>query len=389
MRALCVVLLACAQIAPAADAQPRGPNHGRRVVDTLVEVGSYRLHFRIVDGVGAPVLFEAGGGDRLDVWNDMVDRVAAVVPGPLIAYDRAGFGTSGMDTTRRSIDDQVVALNTGLIRLGIRPGGLVVAHSLGGFFAARLAALFPRRVRAVVLVDASTPCFWTPARLRAIGEDSSGVFPESGRDTGLTFLKRDYVRNANVVIHGEFFSKVRVLDIVSERTWAPDSASAADWRRCHAAFVASENDREAVIAFETGHYVQREAPELVAAAIARAYAYTGSSHPSPAALNRSSAFGVHAIAETIRREARRRRSEDDLNSWGYELLASKQFREAIAVFQTNVTLHPKSSNAFDSLADGYEANGNVADAVRALRQLLEIEPDNARARARIDGLLRK
>jgi hypothetical protein len=34
-----------------------------QTIDTLIDVGGYRLHFNIITGKGVPILFESGGGD--------------------------------------------------------------------------------------------------------------------------------------------------------------------------------------------------------------------------------------------------------------------------------------------------------------------------------------
>jgi len=47
---------------------------------------------------GAPVvLFEAGASNSLEIWGEVVQRVAAMAP--VVAYDRAGLGRSTWDDT--------------------------------------------------------------------------------------------------------------------------------------------------------------------------------------------------------------------------------------------------------------------------------------------------
>jgi predicted alpha/beta superfamily hydrolase len=47
--------------------------------------------------------------------------------------------------------------------------------------------------------------------------------------------------------------------------------------------------------------------------------------------------------------------EQEVNKIGYGLLQQKKLKEAIDVFVLNTQFHPESANAFDSLADGFEA----------------------------------
>jgi len=39
-------------------------------IDTLINVGTYKLHFKILEGKEAPILFESGGG--LDASNGIL-----------------------------------------------------------------------------------------------------------------------------------------------------------------------------------------------------------------------------------------------------------------------------------------------------------------------------
>jgi dienelactone hydrolase len=56
--------------------------------------------------------------------------------------------------------------------------------------------------------------------------------------------------------------------------------------------------------------------------------------------------------------------ENDLNLHGYQLLQESKPKDAIEVFKLNVDAYPASANTYDSLADGYLAAGNTADALR-------------------------
>lgn len=79
-------------------------------------------------------------------------------------------------------------------------------------------------------------------------------------------------------------------------------------------------------------------------------------------------------------------SGDDLNAWGYRLLARQQTRQAVAVLGLAVQLYPDSANGHDSLAEAYEADGATAQAIAHYRRSLELDPGNAHAVARLQGL---
>ncbi len=73
-------------------------------------------------------------------------------------------------------------------------------------------------------------------------------------------------------------------------------------------------------------------------------------------------------------------SEDEINSWGYQLLEQNKRNEALNVFQFNTLLYPKSANVYDSYAETLELTGNRKEAIINYRKSLELNPANSNAR---------
>lgn len=100
--------------------------------------------------------------------------------------------------------------------------------------------------------------------------------------------------------------------------------------------------------------------------------------------------GYDKAEETARLLARAspetRWDEAELNDWGYRLLSSGRPRDALQILKLTASLFPQSSNALDSLADAYEANGDAAQAVVHFRRALELDPNNAWARQQLERL---
>jgi tetratricopeptide (TPR) repeat protein len=68
-------------------------------------------------------------------------------------------------------------------------------------------------------------------------------------------------------------------------------------------------------------------------------------------------------------------TESAVNSLGYGLLGAERVDRAIEVFLINTTQFPLSANVWDSLGDGYRANGQIEQAIAAYRKALEIDPN--------------
>ncbi|MBV7538326.1 serine hydrolase [Duganella sp. sic0402] len=79
-------------------------------------------------------------------------------------------------------------------------------------------------------------------------------------------------------------------------------------------------------------------------------------------------------------------SEDALNAWGYRLLGAGQKAQAIAILSLTTRLYPQSANAYDSLAEGYEAAGERELAIQNYRRSLELNAQNTHASERLGVL---
>jgi pimeloyl-ACP methyl ester carboxylesterase len=358
-----------------------------QATDTLVDVGGYRLHFHIVQGHGVPILFESGGGDDATVWKDLLPSVAAVTGAPLITYDRAGWGQSGFDTTQHGIVNGVRGLETALAKLGYAGDIMLVAHSFGGFYVTVYASRHQRQVKAAVLIDASTACWFTDDELRRMRD---AEIPELAKlkaeNIARYYQDIDFGGMIDLVRATPFPTQVPVIDFVAERPPFADTSDVQRWTTCHKAFVAAAANRRGMTAYDNGHYIFLKSPELVTAAITTAYAGIVDKSRRADVEARGLSYASSAINEVRRKDEQYRHSEDDLNSWGYALLHGSQTQQALAVFQLNVTLHPESANAYDSLAEADEAAGDRPHAIAHYRRALELRPNFPHAAAHLKAL---
>ena len=47
-----------------------------QTVDTLIDVGTHKLHFNIIKGKGIPIIFESGAGNEVTVWNELLNSLS-------------------------------------------------------------------------------------------------------------------------------------------------------------------------------------------------------------------------------------------------------------------------------------------------------------------------
>lgn len=79
-------------------------------------------------------------------------------------------------------------------------------------------------------------------------------------------------------------------------------------------------------------------------------------------------------ADKIMAEAMPLANENQLNAYGYQLLAQNRNDEAVAVMQLNVKKNPKSANCHDSLGEAYVASGNNKKAIKSFKKALSLNP---------------
>jgi tetratricopeptide (TPR) repeat protein len=80
-------------------------------------------------------------------------------------------------------------------------------------------------------------------------------------------------------------------------------------------------------------------------------------------------------------------AESELNALGYQLLyGNHKPSQAIEIFKLNTDAYPKSSNAFDSLAEAYHVNGNKAAAIKNYQKAVELDPTDLHAADVLKGL---
>jgi len=81
-------------------------------------------------------------------------------------------------------------------------------------------------------------------------------------------------------------------------------------------------------------------------------------------------------------------SEELLNDVGYRLIDAGQIGPAVAAFELNVSEHPQSSNAYDSVGEGYVKLHQRKQAIAAFNKALALDAGNKDAQHWLDELKR-
>ncbi len=85
-------------------------------------------------------------------------------------------------------------------------------------------------------------------------------------------------------------------------------------------------------------------------------------------------------AEALKKESISFADENQLNTYGYELLGQNKNQDALAVFKSIVVKYPKSWNAYDSYAEALEKSGDKKNAISNYKIAFAKSPETQKAR---------
>lgn len=284
-------------------------------------------------GTGPTVVFQAGLGDGKEVWASVLPELSRDFT--VVALDRAGTGANPPRPGRRSPCDVAAEERTQLQSLGLRPPYILVGHSLGGLYQYAFAKLYPGEVAGLVLVDPTHP-----RNLEIIEQE----MPHA-----LALIKATRTLSWRDAARREFDDQLACLDQLDmDRPLAvpgqvlvagrPQSVSSPgyekrrlglgrDWARL--AGLA-----QVAMVWDCAHYIQKERPGAVAAAVravAGAPPVADGSAPARATVRtlRTPPIPVEAGATTSEQvrqawgEPAERHQDGDLTVWIYTDLSAQ------------------------------------------------------------------
>jgi len=119
----------------------------------LVDIGGYKLHVQQSGEGKITVVFDAGMGDSLLAWQQVLPEINQVAE--VFVYDRAGLGWSEKSPLSRTSLHIVEELKLLLDKSHVTGPLILVGHSFGGLNMQLFAKKYPQDVVGLVLVDSS------------------------------------------------------------------------------------------------------------------------------------------------------------------------------------------------------------------------------------------
>ena len=239
---------------------------------TLKNVQQQNIQDRQVEfttaGTGNPtIVLETGMGPTIDTWAPIFDSLAAI--SSTFAYNRPGYGNSGLKNPPRSVKEVARQLHDNLEATGQKPPYLLVGHSAGGLYIHMFARLYPEEVAGLVFLDASHP-----GQFEYFRQHQQLIY--TMLITATTKGSRKYEESIVKNTQSDFeivppFPKipVTVLTAGKKSSFMENDEMRAKWLEFQKELAELSEDSRHIIVEGSGHYVHKDKPGLVISEIKR------------------------------------------------------------------------------------------------------------------------
>jgi pimeloyl-ACP methyl ester carboxylesterase len=252
-----IAMAACGGGGAPSPSSPSGPSLSAEPSSGAADVGGYELTYECAGEGELTVILEAGlGAAGTEEFFGFIDQVAGIAR--VCTYDRAGTGVSddrpdGLHVTAGLMAEELHRL---LASIGVREPVVLVGHSYGGMPVRAFEGAYPGDVAGMVLIEVSSepevPVYerldagpWIDGTDRIDIDATVGELRAAGDLADIPVI----VVTAGI-IQDEWLATVPVLAARAQARLAGLSSNAFQ-----------------VVAPESGHFVHRDAPEVVLAAI--------------------------------------------------------------------------------------------------------------------------
>jgi len=233
--------------------------------ETFVPVGESSLYTKLYGkrNNNPTVIMDAGYGDFSKAWKPIIPDISKVTQ--VLVYDRAGLGKSTKSPNPRTSNHMVAELKELLTNLDIDPPYILVGHSFGGVNVRIFAEQYPQDVAGMVLVD-STPEDYRERFLPTMSEEFQEAY------------NQQFIHEGN---YDEFMESLQQLKECKKKLEVPVMVLAAEkkahyskesqklWNTMQREIADISTHGELVMAENSAHYIQNDAPDVVIQAIKR------------------------------------------------------------------------------------------------------------------------
>lgn len=217
------------------------------------------------EGPPPTIVLQSGLGNDKSVWSEVMEELKDYA---VFAYDRPGYGSNPASDKPRDPCTIATELHTLLRDAGLQPPYLLIGHSLGGLYQYAFALLYPTEVAGLVLLDPTHPHHWETMQRKA---PTSASLIKAIRAVAFSRTERQEFDDQNTCLenlNALNLPNIQTRLLVSGRFMPMEQGDylsmlkqlRQDWiRLVRAPRLHTIHD--------AGHYLQRDTPEEVAAAV--------------------------------------------------------------------------------------------------------------------------
>jgi pimeloyl-ACP methyl ester carboxylesterase len=232
---------------------------------SLLRIDDTDIAFERLGCAGPVIIFESGLGTDMHGWEEVAPPLATGAQ--IVLYDRPGIGRSGPRHGTNALLACTVAeeLLACLHVIDVPPPYLLVGHSLGGLYMQAFARRYPHETAAVVLVDSASP-------LEPPGVFGSTVPPEPGSIAAAE--EAGFAPSAAAMLAGPPFPPVPLIVLVATDHGVTPEREAL-WLEVQAQTAALSPKGRLKIVQGSGHFIQKDRPQVVIEAVLEAACEAG------------------------------------------------------------------------------------------------------------------
>ena len=239
-----------------------------------------KKQYVVVQGTGEPtIVFLTGKGRDCKDFKKVYDKLKKT--NQIFAYDRAGLGQSEAFRGDRTVDTMAVELHELLVKEKIKPPYILVGHALGTYIMRCYVSMYPKDVSGMVLVDPSHEYEFKHG-LEIRNDSDKVVF----RDEFKSYLRLEGKYKAHKAESKQCFdfdtlgfsTNQRIVKDLKLQTDIPMTVMIARKIDADNDYVNKEMEyriqyfenwktinpnTKVVSSYKIGHFIQKEAPEMV------------------------------------------------------------------------------------------------------------------------------
>ncbi len=219
-----------------------------------------------VQGEGSPaVVFESGAGAacRMGNWAQVIEGLQREAR--LFAYNRSGYGRSRIHRNLDDPRDVTEILHRGLIEAGVEPPYLLVGHSIGGLYMNLFARLYPDEISGLILIDSSHPEQFDYLRKEKPLRHAIMVTSYAKGSPHVRYEMANMNRFRREIEKAGPFPNVPVLVLTAGESWHGEDRKW--WFGLQKDLASLSSKCRGKIVESSGHFIQRDRPEVVVEAI--------------------------------------------------------------------------------------------------------------------------